>query len=211
MSYVDKCDTDALLDVLKLNLHILAKLEVKCTEGLVKKKNSGVGNKRARNCYSLLLTARKCAYALVFKTRKRYHLEHFGYFFANLLLGLLFKSEGECYIFINVEVGEESIFLENRIDVSLVGRKVIDYLILKENCTLVGSFKSADNTKGCGFAASGRAEKRYEFLISNVEVDIVKHGFSVVLLVDMLKIYHLGVGICYLGFYNIVVIFFHSA
>ena len=57
MCNINKGDTESLLNIFKFNLHILTKLEVKCTERLVKKKNTRLYSESTGNRDTLLLTA----------------------------------------------------------------------------------------------------------------------------------------------------------
>ena len=95
---------------------------------------------------------------------------------------LLTQREGD--IFKHVQVWEEGIALKDGVDVALVRRNVVDALSEEENVPLIGRFKAADHAQGRGLAAAGGAEQREEFVVVDVEVDVVENGFAVKLFGD---------------------------
>ena len=56
---VDEGDAEALVHIHKFELHIFAHLEVECAERFVEKKHFRLVDKSARNCDTLLLSARE--------------------------------------------------------------------------------------------------------------------------------------------------------
>ena len=180
MSYVYKGNTDGLLYVLQLVLHVLAKLQVESTERLVQKKHLGMRNKRARNSNTLLLTARKGTDALVLKADESDHLQHLGNLLAYLLLGELLQPEREGNVLIHVQVREQRVFLENGIDMSFVRGNVADLDTVEIELALVSGLKAADYTECRRLAAAGRAEKGHELTVSYIKVHRVYDTLSVV-------------------------------
>ena len=180
MCYINEGDSNRLLYILQFNLHVLTELEVKCAKRLVKQKHAGVRYKCTGNCNTLLLTAGKGGYTLVLKADKRNHTKHLCHSVAYFLLLQLFKAKGECNILINIKVGEEGVFLENRVYLSLVGGNIADFLTVEVKVSAVCRFKAANDTKGGGFTASRRAEKCDKFFISDVKIHIVYNGFAVI-------------------------------
>ena len=49
---------------------------------------------------------------------------------------------------------EKGIFLENRVQLSLVGGQLADISAVKNNFAGVSSFKAADNAEGCGLVTN---------------------------------------------------------
>jgi hypothetical protein len=107
------------------------------------------------------------------KALQVYQLEHIGYLGNDLLLGKLRharlldpKTEGD--VLKHVQMGKERVALEYRIDVTLVGRNVIDALSVKIYVSYVGRFKSTDNTERRGLTASGGTQQGDKFMVVDI-------------------------------------------
>ena len=100
-----------------------------------------------------------------------YQIQHFQNLFLYLLLVHLLLNKAKCYVVKDCHVREKGITLKHRVDMTLVGRKIVDQLPVEENVSGRGLCKSADDAKSCCFTATGRPEKSDEFLIVDVEID----------------------------------------
>jgi len=60
MRYIYKCNSELVMHILKLKLHLLTHLKVKCSKRLIKHKNLRLIDKRPCNRNPLLLSAGKC-------------------------------------------------------------------------------------------------------------------------------------------------------
>ena len=179
VSDVEEGDAETVLDSLELDLHFLAQLEVKCAERLVQKKNLRVVCKSSCDGNTLLLTARERVDTSLFKALESNKLEKLSDLCTDLGLRLFLYSHTESYIFINVEMGEECVTLENGVELSLVGRNVVDVLARKENIALVLFDEAADNPEGCCLAAARRTEQCDKGAVLDIKVEIVKNRFAV--------------------------------
>jgi hypothetical protein len=85
-------------------------------------------------------------------------------------------------------VGVQSIVLENHGDISVLGSYVVNQLVFNEEFAFGDLFKTCDHTKSSGFTATGRANKDDEFLILDLEREIVYSGNSAgISLINMFK------------------------
>ena len=105
-------------------------------------------------CHTLLLTARKTGYRTLFKAFQIDKLQHLAHTLYYLLVGQLFYPQTESNVFIHIKMGKKSISLEHGVDVSLIGRKPVDALTLKENITACRFKKSADYPERSRLAAA---------------------------------------------------------
>ena len=125
MGDVDEGDAGALLNTLELDLHILAQLEVERAERLIEQQYARLADECAGNRDTLLLTARKAGHVACFEAGQTDKREHF----AGLALDFggvhLFDVQAEGDVLRNVQMGEQGVALENRVDFAAVGRNVV--------------------------------------------------------------------------------------
>lgn len=62
-------------------------------------------------------------------------------------------------VFKNVQMREKRVFLENRVDFTLVRRNIIDRHTVENNLAGIRAQKAADDTQGCCFSAARGAEQ----------------------------------------------------
>ena len=86
---------------------------------------------------------------------------------------------------------EQSVALENSVDIALVGRHIIDVFTHENNITAVRSLKAADKAQRCGLAAAGRAKQSYKLIIINVQIDVIQNNSLVIAFSDVFKFYDL--------------------
>ena len=122
MRNINECYAGLALHLLQLYLHILAQLEVKSAERLIEKEQARTVYECACYCHALLLTAREIGHFACLKALEIYERQHTFYFCAYVGVRHFFKTQTEGDIFVDVEVREERIALENGIDLSFVRR-----------------------------------------------------------------------------------------
>ena len=76
-------------------------------------------------------------------------------------------------------MGKKSISLEHGVDVSLIGRKPVDALTLKENITACRFKKSADYPERSRLAAAWRPQEGYELLVLDIQIDFFQDTLAV--------------------------------
>ncbi len=76
-------------------------------------------------------------------------------------------------------MGKQGVLLEDGVDLPLMGRDVINPHAVKKHVARGGRLKTADNAQRRGFAAPGGAEQREEFLIVDIQVDVIQNDVLV--------------------------------
>ena len=93
---------------------------------------------------------------------------------------LFFDLKSESDIFRDGHMWKKGVFLEYSIEIALIGREGGNILSVKQNLAFVRGLKSADNAQGCCLAAAGRTEQCDEFILTDVEVQIVQNDIVTV-------------------------------
>ena len=179
MGHIDKGDVCLLLDALELNLHGLAQLEVKGAQGLVEQQHVGLVGQGPGNGNALLLSAGQGRDAALFKADqidKLEHLEHLGSYFG---LWQLLDAKPKGHVFIDVEKGEQRIFLKDGVEMPLVGRNVCDIFAVKKDAARVGIQEPSDDAERCRFSTARRAKQRNKFTVFDFQVDVIKDNITV--------------------------------
>ena len=76
-------------------------------------------------------------------------------------------------------MGEQGVTLENRVDLALVGRQVVDGFPVEGHCSGSGRQKAADDPQSGGLAAAGGAQQCEEFVVIEVKIDAVENTLPV--------------------------------
>ena len=116
MCYIDKCNVRFLLDPFQFCLHAFSKLQIECSERLVQEKDPRPVYQRSRNGNPLLLAAGHAGDLSVLKPFEVDHFDHLSYEFLDFLFRCLFDAQAESNVVIDVQMREESVSLEDRVD-----------------------------------------------------------------------------------------------
>ena len=104
--------------------------------------------------------------------------------FTGLQVQILHRHVGdfqpEFDVFIYVQMREQRIALEDRVDVSFVRRNVIDAFSIKKNVTRRGLRKTADDSQRGSLTTTGRAQESNELLVLNVQIQMIQYDDTVV-------------------------------
>ena len=185
---VDKGDAGTLLNALQLDLHVLAQLEVEGTERLVEQQNARFAHQCTRDGDTLLLTAGKTGHIAVFKAAQTNQLEHFCGFALDVCAVQLFDVQTECNILRNIQVREQRIALEHGVDLTLVGRNIVQALAVEEYIAGIRLLKAADDAQCGRFAAAGRTEQGHELAALDGQRNAAQYGRSVKFFFQVLQI-----------------------
>ena len=96
------------------------------------------------------------------------------------------KSESD--IFRDGHMRKKGVFLEYSVEIALVGREGGNILSVKQNLSLVGGLKSADNAQGGCLAAAGRTEQGHELAALDGQRNAAQYGRSVKFFFQVLQI-----------------------
>ena len=175
--YIYKGDTERLVHLLQLHLHILAHLQVERSQRLIEQKHLRLIYDGTSDGNTLLLTSRERIYIAVLVVGHRHHLQRFAHTLVNLLRCHLFEFQTEGDILIDIQMRKEGISLENRIKRSLVRRHTQNILILhRDNTPCIGLCKSCQHTEQSRLAATRRSEQSYKLATLDIEVDVVENN-----------------------------------
>ena len=203
--HIDKRDTQPLLDVLQLGLHILAQLEIQRRQRLVEQQHTRVVRQRTGDGDALLLTAGQCGHAAFFKALEVDQRQHLLHDLAYLRIRFLLQTRSECHVFKHIQMRKQRVTLEDRVDLPFVRRHIVDAFSVKKDIAAVRCDEAADDPQRSRLAAAGRAEQRDKFSIVDAEVKPVQHLFTVKRNCDVFQCNNIlhqssiplcGIGIC---------------
>ena len=180
----DEGDADLLLDVLELLLHLLAQLQVERAKRLIEQQHARLVDERAGDGDALLLAAGKLGHVAVGVVLKAHKAQHTHDLLLDNVLRLFLERQAEGDVVVNVHVGEESVLLEDGVDLALVGRDADDVLAVEEDLALARLQKAAENAQKRRFAAARGAEQRDELIFVNVKRDALENDLSVLKALD---------------------------
>ena len=185
---IDKGDAGALLNAFQLDLHVLAQLEVERTERLIEQQHARLAYQRTRDSDTLLLTAGQAGYIAVFKAAQTDQLEHFRGLAFDIRAVQFFDVQTERDILRNIQVRKQRVALENRVDLTLIRRNVVQTLAVEEHIAGIRLLKAADNAQRGRFAAAGRTEQRHELTALDGQRNAAQHRRSVKFFFQVLQI-----------------------
>ena len=161
-----------LLDVLELELHLLAQLQVEGAERLVEEKRRRAVHERPRQGNSLLLAAReldRLALAHPFELDGSHGLGHALLDFASTDL---LDPEPEGDVLEDRHVREERVCLEDHVHRALGRRDMGHVATLEQNPAGRRLLEAGDHAEGRRLAATARAEEREELALVDRQVDV---------------------------------------
>ena len=178
-------NTNFLLDTLQLPLHLLAQLQVQGAQGFIQQQDVRLVYQGAGDGDTLLLAAGKLGDVTLGVAFQVYQGKHTVDLLGDDIIRLLFDSQAERNVLEYVQVGEQGVALEDRIDLPLVGRNVVDALAVKDDRAFILLQEAAQDTQQRGFTAAGRTEQRHKFVFINIQIDTFEHDLSVKILDDV--------------------------
>ena len=179
MRHEDKGDARSLLDLLELDLHILAQLEVKRAQRLIQKKNLRMVCQRTGNGDALLLATGQAIDIAVRKAIQIDHIQHVLHGRFDFLFTFAMDPHSKRHIVINIQMREQRILLENGVDLALVRWNIVDFLAIEKNIALVRMNEAADNPQGSGLSTSRRTKQGDKFASPDTEIEIFQNGLAI--------------------------------
>ena len=169
-------------------MHILAQLQVQSAQGFVQQQDLGPVHQGPGNGHPLLLAAGQGGDVPLFKAPQIHDLQHLHHPAVNLFFRQLYffaisirlgDAQAKGDVLIHVEMGEQGVFLKDRIDGPLIRRDRIHPHAVEQHITRGGRLKTTDDAQSGGLAASTGTKQREEFLIIDIQVDVIKHDLVV--------------------------------
>src|ERR1700694_3793697 len=143
--HVDERDADLLLDLLELDLHLLAQLQVESTKGLVEEQTLGLVDDRAGERHPLALAARQLVGPALVQARQAHHVQ--GPIHPALALRSRDPLDAQAVadVLRHGHVREERVVLENGVGVALVWGQRCDVASAELDPTGVRTLETGDD------------------------------------------------------------------
>ena len=158
---------------LELDLQILAQAGVERAERLVEQEDARPQHEGAGQGDALLLTARELPGLALLEAGQLHQRERLADGLRALRLGDLLVLEAERDVVGDVEVREQGVALEHRVDVAAVRRRLRDILAVQQDAPARRPLEARDHPQRRGLAAARRPDHREELAGRHVEVDAV--------------------------------------
>ena len=159
-----------LVDLLQLDLHVLAQLFVERAERFIHQHERWLEHQGARQRDALLLSARKLRRLAILELLQSHHFERALDARPNIGLWRLPHRERKGDVVFDAHMGEERVVLENHADIAFIRRKPIDRLAGEGDHALARPFEPGQHVQGCRLAGTGWTEECQEFAAPNGQV-----------------------------------------
>ncbi len=164
-------DADLALDLLQLDLHLLAELEVEGPERLVEEQDAGPVDERPRQGDPLALSARELGGTPPLEPLKADGGQRRDGPLTPLRPADLLDPQAVLHVVQDAHVREERVVLEHRVDVPLEGGQAGDVLAAELDRARGGGLEARDHPEHGGLAGPRRAQHREELAVGDLEVD----------------------------------------
>ena len=144
----------ARLDLLELELHLLAQLEVERAERLVEQERGRLVDERARERDALLLAAGELARLALLHALEAHRAQRRGDARAHLVAAHALDAQPERHVLEHAHVREERVRLEHHVDVPLGRRHVRDVAAAQEDAAAASAPRSP---RSCAASSSCRS------------------------------------------------------
>ncbi len=153
-----KGDAEVALQGFEFNLHLLAELQVKGAQGLIKQQDFGFIDEGAGQRHALPLAAGQLRGAAAAETSQRHQGQRFlGLAVARCLVDA-FDHQAVGHIIKHGHVGEKRVVLKDRIHVALIGRNTFRGDAEDFHVAGGGLLEARNEPEAGGFAGPGRAQ-----------------------------------------------------
>ncbi len=169
--HVDERHPELLLELLQLDLQLLAELQVEGAERLVEQQRLRVADERPRERNALPLAARELTRLAVAVVVEPHELERLLGPPAPLGLRHPLHAQTVLDVLLHGHVREERVVLEDRVDGSVERRHGRDVATREADAAVVGPLEPGDQAQRRRLARAGRSEHREELAASDLEVD----------------------------------------
>ena len=90
----------------------------------------------------------------------------------DLRLGRLAQLQAEGHVVINGHMRIQSVALEDHRDIAILGRDIVDQLVVDVQFALGDFFQAGDHAQGGGLATAGRADQNDELFVFDVQGEV---------------------------------------
>ena len=174
VGHVDKGDTEFLVQLFELDLHVVPHLQVECTQRFVQQQHFRLVDDGAGDGYALLLTATQGIDFALLVTRHVRHLQRAPHFLLDHVGRYLFQLQTEGYIVEYIQMRKQRVFLEYRVHGALVGRRLRYILPFEQDVAGTGYLEARYAAQQGCFTAARRAKNSDELSLLYLKVDVIQ-------------------------------------
>ena len=178
---VHKGGVDTFSELDDLRAHLVSELCVKVGERLVHQENLGVTDHGTSDGNTLSLTAGKRLRLAVEVLGNAEDVGDLVYLFGDLRLGRSLELERKRHVVTYRHVGIQRVVLENHRNISVLGDDIVHQLAVDIQLALGDALQTRDHAQGGGLSAAGRTYQHDEFLVGDLQVDVVDRSDLVVI------------------------------
>ena len=194
MGHIDHGDSQRFVQVLDLELHMLAQLLVQRAQRFVHQHQGGVEHQRARQGDALLLAARKLCGTAADEGAHLHHVQSARDFHLALGLGHAAHFQREGQVFADRHMRKQGIILENHADPALVRRHLVDRAAPQADLAVGGRLEAGKHHQAGGLAGPRRPEHRQELALGDGQVQLFDdQGFAIIALLHAVE-FHERIG-----------------
>ena len=166
---------DEPLGALDLRLRKDMQIELK----RIQQQDLGPVHQRPGDGHPLLLAAGQLGDFPVLKALQTHHAQHFRHALLDFLGRHLGDPQAKGDILKHVQMREQRILLEHRVDLPLMRRDIINPHTVKGDVSRRGRRETADNPQRCGLSTAAGAQKCEEFRIVDIQIDVIENQLVV--------------------------------
>ena len=188
MGDVDKGCIDTFAQLDDLGAHLVTELGVQVGQRLVHQEDGRVADDGAADGHTLALAAGQGLGLAVQILGNVQDLGSLADLLVDHFLLFLAQLQGEGHVFIHGHMGVQGVVLENHGDVSVLGGHIVHELAVNVQLAFGDLLQTGHHTQRGGLAAAGGAYQNDEFLIGNVQVELLNRHNALIgdLKVDLL-------------------------
>ena len=172
----DEGDPHVALERLQFGLHLAAKIGVERGEGLIEQQEKGPVHQGARQRHALLLAAGEFRGSRARPVRHFHHGQGLSHARPGLFARDAANAQAVGHVFLDAQVREERVVLENGVHPAAIGRQYVQPLLLHPDFAAVGLFEAGDQTEEGGFARAAFAQDGEELTGGDVQRHAIQHG-----------------------------------
>ena len=154
MRDVHKSGAKGRLQLLELNLHVLAQFQVQRAQRLVQQQQSGLKHQAARYCHALLLPARELVNALGLRAGQAHALQHLAHAAFDLGRSHAPARQAIANVVAHRHHGKQRQVLKHHIDRALIGQHAVHGLAADQDVALVRALKARNHAQQGRLAAA---------------------------------------------------------
>ena len=157
----------------QFELGLLAQFFIERTQRLVEQQDFRALGQAARQRHALLLAAGELVRFAFGEFAHLHQSQHFFHARIDFALGHFVLLEAERDVLLHRHMRKQRIALKHHIDGAVIRRQAGDVLAIENDFALIGRFHAGKHTQQRGFAAARAAQKGEDFVLLDIEVDMI--------------------------------------